>query len=99
MDQELITYLDRRFGEVETQNRETQIMIEGLRSSQETLAESIVDMNARHDQTREENERGRQKDLAFCTSLFSDLKGRVDDQEGRLGDCEARVGRLESAGG
>ncbi len=124
MNQELIAYLDRRFGDldksldrrfgevdtqiretqislrehIDTQSRETQIMIEGLRSSQETLAESIVDMNADRARSEERAERKRQKDLAFCTSLFSDVRGRVDDHEDRLGVCEARVKRIESAG-
>ncbi len=117
MDQELITYLDRRFGDqdgkfegltgqiealrehVDTQIRETQIMVEGLRSTIETVAESVVATNAKLDRSHEDHESKRQEDGAFCTSLFLDVKGRVDDHEDRLGDCEARLKRMESAGG
>ena len=77
--------------------RHTQVMVEHLRSDVEAIAENVVDMSAKIDRYREENEQTRREDRAFSISLFRDVKGRVDDHDARLGDLEARVTRLESA--
>lgn len=65
-------------------------MIEDLRGGLARVAEGVVDMNAKFDRQREENERARREDRAFFTSLLQEVKGRVDDHE-------TRITRLESA--
>ena len=83
--------------QVDGQIRQTQVMVEDVRSKLETVAEGVVDMHAKIDRHREENDRPRQEDRAFFTSLFQDVKGRVDDHGDRLDDHGTRLTRLESA--
>lgn len=42
MDQELISYLDKRFDKVEQDARETRILLEGLRGDVQMIAEGLV---------------------------------------------------------
>ena len=57
--------VDQATQRLEGQIRQTQVMVEHLRSDLETVAEGVVDMNGKFDRHREENEHARREDRAF----------------------------------
>ena len=89
---EMQEQMDRRFGEVQDQIRHTNVVVEGLRSKIETVAEGHVLLDAKLDRIYEELRTERQQDRAEFRATIRDLRRRDDELEGRVDRLEAASG-------
>lgn len=124
MDQELITYLDRRFEDIdrrfedidrrfdgidgrfegtnerfdefENQLRETHVLIEGLDSKIETVAEGVLSNGEAHRRLRVELGRRFEEVRAVNRVPYAGLERRMVDHDRRLESLEGRVDGLEA---
>jgi len=95
MDQELVQYLDERFGRVEQRldahdqrfeevKRHTGVLVEGLRHELQLVAESLaMHIQVQHVQEREYHEQQHQETRALIRSFYDQLRQRVENLERR----------------
>ena len=86
---EMQDQIDRRFKETQDQIRHTNVVVEGLRSKIETVAEGHVLLDAKLDRIYEEIKTERRQDRAEFRAAIRELRRRDDDLEGRLERLEA----------
>jgi len=101
MDQELIAYLDRRFDqqdrsiaelrqEFRESHRHTQVVVEGLRSDIQTVAEGVTAVDQKLERFRQTIDRRLEETQAMVQAGFKTLR-RKDTE------LDRRVTRLEAA--
>ena len=97
MDQELIAYLDRRFDQqdrsiqdLKESHRHTQVVVEGLRSDVQAVAEGVAAVDQKLERFREDVDRRFEEMGAMVQAGFKALRHK--DAE-----LDRRVTRLEAA--
>ena len=107
MDQELISYLDKRFdettqrieavrGEVRTEIRQLGVTVEALRTQIQTVADGVVTVDEKLERFRQEVREEFDEVKSMIKFSYAELDRRINQLETRARDIEARVGRLEA---
>ncbi len=100
MDQELVQYLDERFGLVEQRldahdqrfeevKRHTGVLVEGLRHELQLVAEGLaMHIQVQHVQEREYHDRQHQETRALIRSFHDELRQQQDQLRQRVENLE-----------
>ena len=107
MDQELISYLDKRFdgttqrieavrGEVRTEIRQLGVTVEALRTQIQTVADGVVTVDEKLERFRQEVREEFDEVKSMIKFSYAELDRRIGQVEGRTRNLEARVERLEA---
>jgi thymidylate synthase len=107
MDQELVQYLDERFGRVEQRldlhdqrfdevKRHSGVLVEGLRHELHLVAEGLtMHIQVQHVQEREYHDRQHQETRALIRSFYDELRQRDDQLSQQQDQLHQRVENLE----
>ena len=100
MEQELVQYLDERFGRIEQRldehdqrfdevKRHTGVLVEGLRHELHLVAEGLtMHIQVQHIQEREYHERQHQETRALIRSFYDELRQQDDHLRQRVENLE-----------
>ena len=98
MDQDLIAYLDERFGQIderfgqlETEIRHAHVLLEDLRRDLRGVADGVAAGHESLEQFREEVDRRFEEQNSTLRLYFTSLKRRDDELDSRLSKVEAAV--------
>jgi len=102
MDQELVQYLDERFGRIEQRldahderfdevKRHTGVLVEGLRHELQLLAEGLaMHIQVQHVQEREYHEQQHRETRALIRSFYDELRQQNEQLRQRVDNLERK---------
>ena len=102
MDQELVQYLDERFGRIEHRldahdqrfnevKRHTGVLVEGLRYEVQLVAESLtMHIQVQHVQEREYHDQQHRETRALMRSFYDELRQQQDQLRQRVENLERK---------